>query len=196
MLPGSIIGAIYSVVNMVWSMAWQLGNAAWNAGSQIVWNIINQVSSLPGTMWNYGSQIINNLVSGIQSGFPSLSGAIQWISDHLPKSPAKIGGLSEATPEKMFNYASEMSTAFSEGIKSEINVRQPTPVIVKTGTNANNGGVGVGGTLKVVHEFPGISNGNIESYIPDNILNQLLNDPSKFLEMLAGAKGYNQRSNG
>ena len=87
------------------------GVGARNAGNQIVNAITSTISSIPGRMFTWGAQLLSNFVNGIRSQFPNLTGALDYISAHLPHSPPKIGPLSTITAANMFAWASDIAYA-------------------------------------------------------------------------------------
>jgi len=89
-----------------------------NAGMGIVNAITSTISSIPGRMFTWGSQLLANFVNGIKSQFGALGGALQWISDHLPHSPPKMGPLSTITAANMFAWASDIAYAGTLGFSS------------------------------------------------------------------------------
>jgi hypothetical protein len=116
-----------------------------NAGMGIVNAITSTISSIPGKMFTWGSQLLTNFVNGIKSQFGSLTGALQWISDHLPHSPPKIGPLSTITAANMFAWASDIAGAGSLGFSSfslnGINTALPS---VSSGYNSSYGSASLG----------------------------------------------------
>ena len=77
------------------------------------------LSGLPGRLYTWGSNIIHGFLNGlwaaVSGGLPAV---MQFISDHLPHSPPKIGPLSKVKPENMFNWARGIGNAGIAGLSN------------------------------------------------------------------------------
>lgn len=111
-------------INGLWEQLQGLGayiqsgfGIAMDAVSKPFRDIVNQIKNIGGGLYNAGRDWIKNLDKGIKDSMPELIGTIQYISDHFPRSPAKLGPLSDLSPDGMRNYGSSLMNGFIQGIK-------------------------------------------------------------------------------
>jgi len=79
--------------------------------------IVNQIKNAGTGLYNAGRDWIKNLDKGIKDSMPELVSTIQYISDYFPRSPAKIGPLSDLSSDSMRIYGSSLISGFIQGIK-------------------------------------------------------------------------------
>jgi len=156
---------------------------AWNVlkskASDFVNGVVNFITQLPGKVGdlltsmrnkamdifnnllqdalNFGSNIIKNVAAGITNAIHFVTGAItnvtQWISDHLPHSPAKIGPLKDLAYQ-----GQQIVQQISEGMllnapKMQMAMSQVVQPVMSTVSNAVSGAPSLTGA-------PNISNSN------------------------------------
>lgn len=104
-LVSGIIKIGLDVLSGNWKRAWQdfldMLGGIWNAIKDKVQHALDGINialgGMPGQMLKLGENIIKNLADGISNGLHFISDSIgkitQFISDHLPHSPVKIGPL-------------------------------------------------------------------------------------------------------
>lgn len=117
-LPGRLLGILIQAAVMVLRFAAMAYSNARAAGLRIVSAIISTIASIPGRMYSWGSNMIARFVAGIRSQFPNVFAALKWISDHLPKSPPKMGPLSKVTAAGMYSWISSIIRAAEMGFNS------------------------------------------------------------------------------
>ncbi|MBZ2166292.1 hypothetical protein [Methanobacterium spitsbergense] len=76
----------------------------------------NWLQNMPQNFYNWGSGMIGGLVDGIKSQLPNVGGALQWISDHLPHSPPKMGPLSGDLAGNMESWAANIALSGVKGL--------------------------------------------------------------------------------
>lgn len=81
-------------------------------------DLINGIKNFGSGLYNAGRDWIKNLSAGIKDSVPELEAAIQIISDYFPRSPAKIGPLSDLSGDSMRNYGSSLINGFIQGVKA------------------------------------------------------------------------------
>jgi len=140
-LPGRVGAAIQSMVGAVIGFLGGLASSAANSAANIVNGIINWFQQLPGragdaissmsatvvnalnglaaSAYQCGLNIVNNIANGIRAGIGAVGSAInsvtQYIADHLPKSPAKMGPLKDLAKQ-----GTEISNQIASGIHTGI----------------------------------------------------------------------------
>lgn len=90
-------------------------------------DVINQIKNLGSGLFNAGRDWIKSLGDGLKASMPELNNTLQFISDHFPKSPAKLGPLSALAPYVLFNFGKSLMDAFGSGIKSSTNWQDAIP---------------------------------------------------------------------
>lgn len=84
-------------------------------GSQIPGLLLNPIIGVPLKMQQFGGSILHGLVVGLQSQFPSLTAAWQYVSDHFPHSQPKRGPLSTVRASEMYKWSKGISEAGLSG---------------------------------------------------------------------------------
>lgn len=153
----------------------------YNSAASIVGNMINGfIDSIPGLQealdqvrgvvnwlfdtlshpekwYELGSNLLKNMVDGLWSQMPSLDEVTQYISDHFPKSPPKIGPLSEITSKGMMSYGSDLASGLSSGLG---NFEMPNNVASQL--DSVRSAAGSGSTKGI----PYSNAGQIDPYVP------------------------------
>lgn len=79
---------------------------------QTLANLLNEMDKffkeLPGKAFKWGQDILQSLVNGLMDKMGPFKDILKYISDHWPKSPPKIGPLSEITSAGMGSWISEV----------------------------------------------------------------------------------------
>ena len=106
---------IPDMVNGVVSWLEQLPGRAGAAIQSMASTVMNTLSNLASSALQAGANVVNNIAQGIRNGIGAVGDAIssvtQWISDHLPHSPAKIGPLTGLQDQGM-----EISNQVAKGM--------------------------------------------------------------------------------
>ena len=136
-MGGEIIGFITSFNPLRVDWAGILGDTWLVTESQKVIDsvkeFIDKLWESPNELYRLGRQLMKKLVDGMINEFPGLKQFLQWISDHFPKSPPKIGPLAAVTAAGMEEYGTDLSSGLAKGTGSyqaptidPYNVRLPT----------------------------------------------------------------------
>lgn len=86
------------------------------------WNDLkNFLKDLGPKMKDYGRKIMDGLVAGLKEKMGPFKDIMKYISDHFPKSPPKVGPLSEVTPQGMADYGNLLGHGLTDGLGSSTN---------------------------------------------------------------------------
>jgi phage-related protein len=106
---------IPDMVNGIINWFLQLPGRAGAAIQAMITSVLNLLGGLVTSALNAGSNIVKGIADGITAGLHWISGAItnvtQFISDHLPHSPAKLGPLMD-----LENQGMEISNQVAKGM--------------------------------------------------------------------------------
>jgi hypothetical protein len=107
-LPDQIWDYLTNVVTYVMNWQYVLIKAAVDTGKGIFNGIIDFIKTIPDKMYQYGQDILQRLVDGLWEKMGPFKDILNYISEHWPKSPPKLGPLSEITSVGMGNWISEV----------------------------------------------------------------------------------------
>lgn len=101
MMYSALMVIVETIINGIVDWFWKLVNDPINAVRSMKDKALSIVNDLASAAYNAGSNIVRQIADGIRAGIQFVQDAIgdvtQWISDHLPHSPAKIGPLRDLT---------------------------------------------------------------------------------------------------
>jgi TP901 family phage tail tape measure protein len=107
------------IVNGIIAWFQQLPGRAGAAISSMSATVVNALNGLAASAYQCGLNIVNNIANGIRAGIGAVGSAInavtQYIADHLPKSPAKMGPLKDLAKQ-----GNEISNQIAAGIHTGI----------------------------------------------------------------------------
>lgn len=192
-LPSRLWAFLLRAAGYILSFGSRAYSYAKSAGQRIVSGITGVIMGLPGKMYSWGSNLISSFVSGIESQFPNVVAALNWIKAHLPSSPPKMGPLSETTAKGWYDWTSSLVAAGMKGFDNFDIGSLNMPSVV-----GGVSGVGSGNTLNINIDLKNAPSTINEEEVKDMVFDTL--EDSKAIKTIN--KGFNKyngsyrRSNG